>query len=207
MRKIVNLVIYPDLRLKTKSSLVEKFDDDLHRELNNMVMATQIFRGIGLAGVQIGFMKQAIYIDYDSIMAYEDKQNNTTSAMLGKPLFMINPTIIISSDEKFTSKEGCLSLPNIEADVTRSKYVKVEYYNELGEFKSLETEVPLLAACIQHEIDHVNGITIAEYQSKLKRDQISKKIEKYINFNEMKTSFDPSKTCETTGCDHEHHSH
>lgn len=200
----INLVIYPDKRLKTESNLVEKFDDDLRAKLNNMELATQFFKGIGIAGVQIGYMDKIIYINHDAIVEYENQRLSTKNELLGKPLFIINPLILQTSEETFSSDEGCLSLPFIQANVTRYKNVKIQYHDEFGILQIIETSVPLLSACIQHEIDHVNGITIAEHQSKLKKDQIIKKIQKFLEQKEFVTSFEPDQMCET-GCAHEHH--
>ena len=180
MSNIISLVIYPDARLKTKSTDVVEFDDTLRHNIYRMEKATQIFCGWGLAGVQIGFMKRVIFINHDSIIEYENKRSGKNDALRGAPLVMVNPKILESSDDKFLSTEACLSLPGVDADVQRFRYVKVAYQDEFGKEHEIETEMPTLAACIQHEIDHVNGITLAEHQSTLKRSMMIKKIDKYI---------------------------
>ncbi len=207
MSNIVSLVIYPDIRLKTKSADVNEFDDSLRHTLSNMERSCHIFHGWGLAGVQIGYMKRVLYINHDSIVEYENRNNNRNDALKGAPLFMVNPQIIDKSTEKFNSKEACLSLPGVDAEVERFKYVKAKYQDGFGKEHIIETEIPTLAACIQHEIDHVNGITIAEHQSILKRNMLTKKIDKFIKSNhELVTKVDLDKVCES-GCSHDHESY
>lgn len=204
MSNIVTLVIYPDIRLKTRSTEVTEFDNELRHTLSNMEKSAHIFHGWGLAGVQIGYMKRVIYIDYDAIVSYENNYNKRNDALRGEPLLMVNPEIIDKSTDKFVSREACLSLPGVDAEVERFRYVKAKYQDGFGKEHTIETEIPTLAACIQHETDHVNGITIAEHQSALKRNMLIKKIEKYVkNNHNLITKVDLSKVCES-GCSHEH---
>jgi len=205
MSNIISLVIYPDIRLKTASSDVTEFDDELRKNIFRMERATQIFYGWGLAGVQIGFMKRVIFINHDSIVEYENRTNNRNDALKGAPLIMVNPKILESSKDEFQSTEACLSLPGVDAQVQRSKYVKVWYQDEFGKEHTIETEIPTLAACIQHEIDHVNGLTLADHQSVLKRSMMIKKIDKYIKSRDHVTKVDLDKLCDDS-CSHEHHS-
>lgn len=203
MTNIVKLVIYPDARLKTKSNDVVDFNDDLKHLLDNMIKATEIFNGIGIAGVQLGYMQRILYINHDAIINYENKHNSTNHQLMDAPLVMINPSVIDKSEDLFLSSEACLSLPGVNANVMRSRYVKVQYQNEYGEAKVIETEIPLLSACIQHEINHVDGITIAEHQSVLKRNILIKKIDKFIKTKDCMLQVDLDNLCEPN-CGHDH---
>jgi peptide deformylase len=204
MSNIVSLVIYPDIRLKTASAEVVEFDDALRTRLSNMEKATKVFHGWGLAGVQIGCMQKIIYINHDAIVKYDDPKSEKGYPLRGAPLFMVNAKILEISEQKFESTEGCLSLPGVEATVQRGAYVKAQYQDEFGNEHIIETEVPTLAACIQHEIDHTNGITIAEHQSPLKRNMLIKKIEKFLKTRNHPTKADLNSTCKS-GCSHDHH--
>lgn len=203
MSAAINLVIYPDQRLKTKSEDVTQFDDSLRNTLENLKKSKDFFDGIGIAGVQIGYMKRVLYIDHDYIVNFWNTKANESNPMMNAPLYMVNPEIIDKSDETFVSGEACLSLPSVDANVTRHSYVKVRYFDGFGKEQTIETKIPLLSACIQHEIDHTNGITIAEHQSTLKRNMIIKKIDKYMRTHNVPTSFDPEHMC-GTGCGHNH---
>ncbi len=205
MSNIVNLVIYPDVRLKTRADEVTEFDDALRHNIFRMEKAIPVFNAWGLAGVQIGFMKRVIYINHDSIVAYENKINSKAHELRGSPLLMINPKILTDSGEKFTSKEGCVSLPGVDCEVQRLKYIKASYQDEFGKEHVIETEIPTLSACIQHEIDHINGITIAEHQSAFKRNMLIKKIEKYLKTRDHIAKIDLDKLCDDDSCSHEHH--
>ncbi len=120
--------------------------------------------GIGLAAPQIGSLLRLVVID----LAPEKVPD---------PLVLINPEIIAASDEKATREEGCLSLPDQYADVTRPAWVKVRYQDALGQRREIEGE-GLLAACLQHEIDHLNGVLFIDYLSSLKRNILLRKLAK-----------------------------
>lgn len=120
--------------------------------------------GIGLAAPQIGSLLRLVVIDLapDKVPA---------------PLVLINPEIIAASDEKATREEGCLSLPDQYADVTRPARVKVRYQDEAGQRREIEGD-GLMAACLQHEIDHLNGVLFVDYLSSLKRNMLLRKLAK-----------------------------
>ena len=188
----IKLVVYPDSRLLTKSDEVTKFDDALRNDFELMKRATEYYGGIGIAGCQIGLMKKVIYINHDHIIDVDNKAHGLEGVKIDRPLFLANAEIVEKSDDTFKSEEGCLSLPTVEADVNRASYVKVKYQDENGDDQIIESKSPLLAACLQHEIDHTNGVTIAEYQSKLKKDMIRKKLQKFLKHNSDKLVFDAS---------------
>ena len=123
--------------------------------------------GIGLAAVQIGVLKRAIVID----LSKEDEKKN--------PLFIVNPEITFKSKEFFSYEEGCLSIPNQFAEVERPNSCKVSFLDYDGKQKEIHAK-GLLATCIQHEIDHLNGILFIDHLSKLKKDLILKKTKKQI---------------------------
>jgi peptide deformylase len=121
--------------------------------------------GIGLAAIQIGVPKRVIVLD---ISKSEEKKN---------PLYFVNPEIISNSNTDASYEEGCLSVPGQFAEISRPDKCKIKFLNYAGEEKVLETE-GLLATCIQHEMDHLEGILFIDYLSKLKKDMIVKKLSK-----------------------------
>lgn len=208
MAAAINLVIYPDQRLKTKSSDVQNFDDALRTRLTHLEKACKYFDGMGLAGCQIGYMDRILFIDHDMIVQFWNERFNESTPLRNEHLFMVNPEIIDMSSEKFESNEACLSLPGVDAKVERSSYVKVRYFDGFGKEQTIETKIPLLSACMQHEIDHTNGITTAEHQSPLKRNMMIKRIDKYMKSRHVVTSFDPDQEhaheCGDAHCGHNH---
>ena len=121
--------------------------------------------GIGLAAIQIGVPKRLVVMD---ISKEPEKKN---------PMFFVNPEIISKSEELSTYEEGCLSIPNQFAKIQRSNFCKVKFLDFNGEKKEIKAE-GLLSTCIQHEVDHLNGILFIDYLSKLRKDMIVKKASK-----------------------------
>lgn len=171
------IIIAPDPRLKTKSFLVETVDDSIRELVQDMFETMYYERGIGLAAVQIGVHKQVLVADVDwngSRYADEEQDEEIT---IGKQHVLINPQILNNSGDEHTYKEGCLSFPEQFADVVRPSSVRVKFTGLDG--KQYETEFDgLLATCIQHEIDHLNGITFVDHISNVKRDMINRKLTK-----------------------------
>ena len=165
---ILPILIAPDPVLKQKSKPVEVVDDSIRATLNDMLETMYHSRGIGLAAVQVGILKRMIVIDVDW---RDDRQDNF------KPLKLINPEITWDSDEDNTYNEGCLSFPDYYSEVVRPKEVKVKYLDENGTAKELHA-TGILATCVQHEIDHMNGITFVDHISSIKRDIILRKLKK-----------------------------
>ena len=159
------IIIEPDSILRKKSATLEKVDDSLRELLDDMLETMYSAPGIGLAGVQIGILKRLIVID---ISKDEEKKS---------PLFLINPVIISKSNNTSVYEEGCLSLPGYFAEIERPAECQIEYVDYNGKKKDMKAS-GLLATCIQHEIDHLNGILFIDYLSKLKRDMIIKKLVK-----------------------------
>tara|TARA_B100000900_G_scaffold341979_1_gene305210 strand:+ start:471 stop:995 length:525 start_codon:yes stop_codon:yes gene_type:complete len=160
------IVIEPDPILRNKSEVIEKVDDELRILLDDMLETMYAAPGIGLAAVQIGILKRLIVID---ISKDKEKKN---------PLFLINPEIIKRSTKTSIYEEGCLSLPGHFAEIERPAECEIKFLDYSGKEKEMKAE-GLLSTCIQHEIDHLNGILFIDYLSKLKKDMIVKKLIKH----------------------------
>ena len=157
------IVIEPDPILRRKSEPLEKVDNELRKLMDDMIETMYAAPGIGLAAVQIGVLKRLIVID---ISKGDEKKN---------PLFLINPEITFKSKKTSIYEEGCLSLPSHFAEVERPAECHLNYLDYKGKSQNLKAE-GLLATCIQHEVDHLNGILFIDYLSKLKKDMIIKKL-------------------------------
>ena len=160
-----NIIIEPDTILRKKSEILEKVDNEVRGLMNDMLETMYAAPGIGLAAVQVGIPKRLIVID---ISKEKEKKN---------PLFLINPEIISKSKNTSVYEEGCLSLPGYFAEIERPAECQIEYIDYEGKKKEMKAN-GLLATCIQHEVDHLNGILFIDYLSKLKKDMIIKKLVK-----------------------------
>ena len=158
--------IIPDPVLRQKALEVPTVDKRIARFMDDMLQSMYISHGIGLAANQVGSLERVIVVDTS-----EGRDGS-------KALMMANPEITWSDpEETFTYKEGCLSIPDQYAEVTRPKRIRLTYLGQTGKKHELEAE-DLLSQCIQHEIDHLNGVLFIDYLSKLKRDMIERKVEK-----------------------------
>ena len=160
---IRTILTAPDPRLKKKSRPVGSVDAEVRRLMDDMLETMYEAPGIGLAAPQLGELKRVIVLDIDR----EDVKTG--------PLFMANPEIVEASDEDATYEEGCLSVPEHYSDVVRPAKVTVRYLDRDGETKELVCE-GLLATCVQHEIDHLDGILFIDHISSLKRNMILRKL-------------------------------
>ena len=161
-REIIKL---PDPRLRLVSKSVQKIDDEIRTLVADMFETMYEAPGIGLAAIQVGVPQRVITLD----LAKKDEAK--------KPLVVINPEVLWSSEERGTYEEGCLSIPEIYEDIERPTQVKVRYMDLDG--KTVEVDANgLLATCLQHEIDHLNGVLLIDHLSRLKRDRIVKKFAK-----------------------------
>lgn len=163
---ILPLVIAPDPFLDQPSAKVEEVNDEVRQLLNDMLDTMYDANGIGLAAVQVGKHLSAIVVDV------EWSENKTAER---KPLKLINAEIVESSEEDNDYDEGCLSFPEQYSTVTRPENVTISYLDEHGKTQTLQAS-GLLATCLQHEIDHTNGVTFVQHISRLKRDRITKKL-------------------------------
>ncbi len=155
----------PDPRLKAVSEPVSKVDDEIRRLVDDMVESMYAADGIGLAAIQVGVPKQVLVMDLDQ----KDGKKN--------PRAYINPKILWASKEMATFEEGCLSVPEIWDEVERPAKIRAEYLDRDGKRHELEAD-GLLATCLQHEMDHLEGILFLDHLSKLKRSMALKKLAK-----------------------------
>ena len=160
---VKTILTAPDPRLKKKSKPVASVDAGVRRLMDDMLETMYDAPGIGLAAPQVGELRRVIVLDIDR----EDTKTG--------PLLMANPEIIEASDEDATYEEGCLSVPEHYSDVVRPAKVTVRYLDRDGETKELVCE-GLLATCVQHEIDHLDGILFIDHISSLKRNMILRKL-------------------------------
>ena len=162
LRKILT---EPNKILREKSIPVEKIDEDLQKLMDDMLETMYAAPGIGLAAIQVGVPKRVIVLD----IAPKDKPRN--------PMFFVNPEIIKKSDNNSTYEEGCLSVPGQFAEIDRPDKCHIKYLDYHGQPKEIKAE-GMLATCIQHEMDHLEGILFIDYLSKLKKSMIIKKLSK-----------------------------
>ena len=159
---VLPIIVAPDPRLKKVAEPVKKVDAEVRRLMDDMLETMYKAPGIGLAAPQVGVLKRVIVID----IARDDEQP--------QPLRMANPELISVSDEDAVYNEGCLSLPEHYADVTRPAAIKVRYIDHENEIREMEAD-GLLATCIQHEMDHLDGILFVDHLTALKRNMILRK--------------------------------
>ena len=162
---IKKILTEPDPFLRQKSTKVEEVNDEIRTLMNDMLETMYNAPGIGLAAIQIGIPKRVIVID----LSREDEKKN--------PLYFVNPEIITNSNIDATYEEGCLSVPGQFAEINRPDKCKIKYLDYNNSEKILDAE-GLLATCIQHEMDHLEGILFIDYLSKLKKNMIVKKLSK-----------------------------
>ena len=160
---ILNILEFPDPRLRTIAKAVEQVDDDLRQLIDDMFETMYDAPGIGLAATQVNVHKRLVVMDLS-----EDKN---------EPMVFINPEFESLTDEVDQYQEGCLSVPGFYENVDRPQKVKIKALDRDGQPFELIAE-GLLAVCIQHECDHLNGKLFVDYLSTLKRDRIKKKLEK-----------------------------
>ncbi len=166
----------PNELLRRKSLLVEKVDKDLQKLMDDMLETMYAAPGIGLAAIQVGVPKRVIVLDIGLRNESEDT-NNEKQVVKKNPMYFVNPEIITKSINNSTYEEGCLSVPGQFAEIERPDKCHIKYLNYYGEPKELVAE-GMLATCIQHEMDHLEGILFIDYLSKLKKSMIVKKLAK-----------------------------
>ena len=169
----------PNSILRMKSLLVDKVDIELQKLMDDMLETMYAARGIGLAAIQIGVPKRVIVLD----IGERDKSKSTKEEKEEKeekrknPMYFVNPEIITKSTNNSTYEEGCLSVPGQFAEIDRPDKCHVKYLDYYGQPKELVAE-GMIATCIQHETDHLEGILFIDYLSKLKKSMIVKKLAK-----------------------------
>lgn len=162
---LLEILKEPDPILRKKSEKVESINKDIQKLMDNMLDTMYHAPGIGLAAPQVGILKRVIVID----LAKEDEPK--------KPLFIVNPEIVWKSENLSTREEGCLSIPEHFAEISRPEKCNLKYLDYNGKEQLIEAD-DLLSTCIQHEVDHCDGILFIDYLSKLKKDMIIKKLTK-----------------------------
>jgi peptide deformylase len=174
----------PDPRLKTISTSVEVFDEELKTLVADMFETMYAAHGIGLAAIQVGVPKRVLVIDLqpededaEPEPCDHDGHHHTHQPLKKEPRVFVNPEILDPADELNTYQEGCLSVPEIYADVDRPKACRVRWQDLDGTVHEEEME-GLMAVCIQHEMDHLEGILFIDHLSRLKRNMALKKLEK-----------------------------
>ena len=166
----------PNKLLREKSLAVEGVDEDLQKLMDDMLETMYAAPGIGLAAIQVGVPKRVIVLD----IRWRDKSESTSDEKQVErknPMCFVNPEIIAKSTNNLIYEEGCLSVPGQFAEIARPDKCHVKYLDYYGQPKEFVAE-GMLATCIQHEIDHLEGILFIDYLSKLKKSMIVKKLTK-----------------------------
>ncbi|HEY1963009.1 MAG TPA: peptide deformylase [Rhizomicrobium sp.] len=159
------VLIAPDPRLKAVSEEVSRVDGEIKKLIDDMLESMYAAEGIGLAAVQIGVPKRVLVMD----LAQKEGRR--------EPQAYINPKILWASEETTTVQEGCLSVPDIWEEVDRPSRIRAEFLDRNGVLQTIEAE-DLLATCLQHEMDHLDGILFIDHLSKLKRSIALRKVQK-----------------------------
>ncbi len=159
----LTILEFPDARLRTEAKPVDNVNDEIRTIVDDMLETMYDAPGIGLAATQVNIHQQIVVIDVS-----EEKN---------EPLVFINPTVEVLSGDPESMQEGCLSVPGYYEDVTRVPHVRIEAQDRNGDKFQMEA-TDLLAVCIQHELDHLNGKLFVDYLSPLKRNRIRSKLEK-----------------------------
>lgn len=166
---ILPIIEIPDPRLRQVSEPVAAVDDDLRRLMDDMLETMYAAPGIGLAAIQVGVAKRVLVIDL--------QDEGDDGKPVKSPLYFVNPEILSSSDEVSVYNEGCLSVPEIFADVERPARVRARWLDYDGNAHEEELD-ELMSTCLQHEMDHLEGVVFIDHLSKLKRAMALKKLEK-----------------------------
>ncbi|MCI0598969.1 MAG: peptide deformylase [Beijerinckiaceae bacterium] len=163
-----SIIVLPDPRLRLVSAPVATVDDGIRALMDDMLETMYAAPGVGLAAIQIAVQKRVIVLD----VAKREEEGAEP-----RPLCLVNPEITWVSDERSTCQEGCLSIPDFFEDVERPARVRARYLDRDGRAQEIEAE-GILATCLQHEIDHLNGILFVDHISRLKRELLMRKFRK-----------------------------
>lgn len=185
------ILLYPDKRLRQAAASISRFDAELQAVIAKMFDTMYAAKGIGLAATQVNIHQRLTVMDVPQIRreaeneAADDTSGAAEQEIMSDKLVLINPEIIDHSEELAEYEEGCLSLPGQYASVWRPAQIRVRYQDEHGERQERDAS-GLLAVCIQHEIDHLNGKLFIDYLSRMKRERLEKKLAKYLKEQESK---------------------
>ncbi len=177
MSKILNVIRYPNSVLKTQAKPVEKVDESILELIENMTTTMYESRGIGLAANQVNVLLRVIVVDVN----WKDQEGQIVDK---NPIALINPEITKESEDLSIYSEGCLSIPGIYEEIERPSAVTVSFLNKDGKKEEIEAD-GLLATCLQHEIDHLDGKLFIDHLSRLKRNFVVKKYKKQVNENQQ----------------------
>jgi len=162
------IITLPDKRLRVMSQPVASIDKEVRRLMDDMLETMYDAPGIGLAAIQIAVPKRVVVLD---VARREDETAKPN------PLFLANPEVLWTSEELSSMEEGCLSIPEYREEVFRPAKIKFGYLDQMGRRQEMDAE-GLLATCVQHEIDHLNGVLFIDHISRLKRERFLKKLTK-----------------------------
>ncbi len=169
---LLPIIETPDARLRAISTPVETIDEALQTLIDDMLETMYAAPGIGLAAIQVGVPRRLLVIDLQ-----EPESDEEDAPAVRKPMVFINPQILDGSDELSVYNEGCLSVPEQYAEVERPARIKASWMDRTGRIHEQELD-GLLATCLQHEMDHLEGILFIDHLSRLKRDMVLKKLAK-----------------------------
>lgn len=186
---ILRIYVAPHPVLKTVAEPLAAVTDETRRLMDDMLDTMYATGGIGLAAPQVGVSQRVIVMDVEQSAAEDDADGDAAPKRV-KPICFANPEIVWTSEEMNLYEEGCLSIPGQYAVVERPKKVRVAYLDYDGKEQTIEAD-GLLATCLQHEIDHINGVLFVDHLSTLKRDMLMRKLKKWTREHEedMKESY------------------
>jgi peptide deformylase len=175
---LLPIIEIPDPLLRAQSAPVEAISDDITRLIADMLETMYEAPGIGLAAIQIAVPRRVLVIDLqEPALSEVEGSGEEEGEPVRKPHVFINPEILHRSDARKTYNEGCLSIPDQYAEIERPDVVRARWIDELGRSQEAEFD-GLMSVCLQHEIDHLNGVLFIDYLSRLKRDMVVKKVVK-----------------------------
>ncbi len=171
------IIIVPDPVLKQQAQPVAKVDDAIRKQMDDMLETMYDAPGIGLAANQVSLLNRVLVMDLSRRNRDDEEEGEQTPEQNIGPICMANPEIVWESEQMSVLEEGCLSIPQQYAEVKRPAVVRVKYLDYDGKQAELEAQ-GLLSHCVQHEIDHLNGVLFVDYLSSLKRSMILRRVEK-----------------------------
>ena len=174
---LLDILIWPDARLKQKSKPVERVDDKVRKLCDDLAETMYESRGVGLAAPQVDVHLDVIAMDIDQTSAEDKPEGVKHEKPAGGLFWMINPKLVLAEGE-FTYTEGCLSVPDEYEDVTRFGHIIVEYTGRDGKVQRREATQDLMCVCVQHEMDHLQGKLFVDHLSALKRELIKRRMKK-----------------------------
>lgn len=193
---VLPIYVVPQAVLKKKADTITTITPEVKQLAADMIETMYAARGLGLAAPQVGISTRLIVMDVDQRRAdgkahteedtadddHEDEEEEDAAPIPGTPRVFLNPEVVWASDEQNVYEEGCLSIPGLYAPVERPEKVRVRYLTLEGKAEEIEAD-GLLATCLQHEIDHINGVLFVDHLSSLKRDMILRKLKKHLRDN------------------------